>query len=258
MYDPGYEGRVFEAPTYGLREKMGMTPREVRHIRSRYAGEVTMVDTWFGYLCDKLRRLEIMDETVVIFNSDHGTNFDGPGEFGLVEKIPWVGADGMIMSGGHPAKEPLQYFPLPVGTARIPLMIRMPDATPHRVEGIVQPWDMTATLLDLFGIKKTPGIIGNSLLPMVRGETGAARPAAVLGNNTFAQAMDGRWMYTTWRGQREPALYDLEEDPGCEVDLAPKEADVAGRLHGALEDFMKQQDVDADVIGGFRRVNTRP
>jgi hypothetical protein len=42
-YDPGYEGRVFEAPTYGVRKQMRITDRELQHIRARYAAEVTMV-----------------------------------------------------------------------------------------------------------------------------------------------------------------------------------------------------------------------
>jgi arylsulfatase A-like enzyme len=37
LYDPGYEGRVFEAPTYGLRRKMGITDREMQHLRARYS-----------------------------------------------------------------------------------------------------------------------------------------------------------------------------------------------------------------------------
>jgi hypothetical protein len=86
LYDPGYKGRVFESPTYGLRKKMGITDRELKHIRARYAAEVTMVDTWFGRLIGKLEALGILDETIVIFTSDHGTQFDGPG--GLAERKP--------------------------------------------------------------------------------------------------------------------------------------------------------------------------
>jgi hypothetical protein len=80
MYDPGYEGRVFDAPTYGLRKKIGITDRELRQIRARYAGEVSMVDTWFGNLLATLERLQILDETFVIFTSDHGIMLDEPGD----------------------------------------------------------------------------------------------------------------------------------------------------------------------------------
>ncbi|HID22587.1 MAG TPA: hypothetical protein EYP14_09315, partial [Planctomycetaceae bacterium] len=49
-YDPGYKGRIIEAPPGGFRRKMGITNRELKQMRARYAGEVTMVDAWFGQM----------------------------------------------------------------------------------------------------------------------------------------------------------------------------------------------------------------
>ena len=63
-----------------------------------------------------------------------------------------------------------------MNVARIPLMIRMPGMKAgSRIKGIVQPWDLTATILDAFGVSKPPELIGNSLLPMINSETEQGR-----------------------------------------------------------------------------------
>jgi len=252
MYDPGYTGRVFEAPTYGLRRMMGITDREIQHIRARYAGEVTMVDTWLGQLLGAIERLGIAEETLVVFTSDHGTMLDTPGDNGLICKPNTVGADGMVMSAGRPLKKPIRYFPIFENVARIPLMVRLPGMKKgKRIKAIVQPWDLTVTILDAFGIPKPSELIGESLLPLIRGERRRIRDAAICGTNVLAQAMTGRWIYTVWRGQREPSLIDLDADSLAETNVFDDHPDVAKRLHGTIVRFMSQQNISEEFIASF-------
>src|SRR3712207_6946823 len=49
-----------------------------------YCGEVTMVDFWIGRLLAKLDALNLRDNTVVLFTSDHGFYFGEHGYFGRV------------------------------------------------------------------------------------------------------------------------------------------------------------------------------
>jgi len=254
MYDPDYQGRVFEAPTYGLRKMMGITDREIQHIRARYAGEVTMVDTWLGHLMGTIDRLGIAEETLVVFTSDHGTMFDTPGDNGLLCKPNTVGADGMLMSAGRPMKEPVRYFPIFQNVARIPLMVRLPGMSEgKRIEGIVQPWDMTTTILDAFGIQKPSELIGDSLLPLIRGERPSNRDVAICGTNMLAQAMTGRWIYTVWRGQRGPSLIDLDADPLAETNVINDYPDVAKSLHEKVIQFMNRQNIGEDFIASLSK-----
>ena len=46
-------------------------------IKANYAGLVTLVDTWFGQLINinTIDRLGLKENTLVVFLSDHGTNF---------------------------------------------------------------------------------------------------------------------------------------------------------------------------------------
>ena len=252
MYDPGYEGRVFDAPSYGVRNMMGITDRELQHIRARYAGEVTMVDTWFGRLIDKLSNLGILDETVVILAADHGTCFDGPGDQGMLHKIPNYGADGMIVSGGNPPKPPIKDIPLSENVTRIPLIIRMPGTeSQRRMGGIVQPWDVTATILEVFGIPPAEGAIGTSLLPILKDASAAKathRPAAVVGTNHLAQSANGEWSFSMWQGEREPALFNLREDAGKERNAAAQHPEVAERMRKIIIEFMRGQNISEEFI----------
>ena len=253
MYDPGYDGRLFEAPTYGLRRRMGITDAELKQIRARYAGEATMVDTWVGRLLETVERLGIWDETMIVFTSDHGTLFDGPGDNGLLCKANTLGADGMCMSAGRPMVQPHQYFPIYCNVARVPLLIRPPRLKrATRIKAIVQPWDMTPTILAAFGMRKPKELIGESLLPLIRGRKEKIRDVAVCGTNMLAQAMTGRWVYTVWRGQRPPSLLDLRADPEASRNVIEAHPAVVKRLHAEIVKFMQRQDISDDWTAQFR------
>lgn len=176
---------------------------------------------------------------------------DYPGDNGLIQKAWMVGEDGLLMAGGKPC-DPRRYFPFLPGVYRIPLLVHMPgQKKERRVFQIVQPWDMTATMLDAFGLESSPEALGTSLLPLVRGRSRKGREVAVFGSDTVAQATDGRWLYATWRGLRRPALFDLKADTAIRKNVLRGNAPVATRLHGEIVQFMKRQDLDDAVIESF-------
>jgi arylsulfatase A-like enzyme len=252
LYDPGYKGRVFDAPTYGIRKKMGITDRELRHIRARYAGEVTMVDTWIGELMRTLERLGILDETMIIHTADHGTMLDGPGDNGRLQKPTTLGADHMIMSAGRPLKQPAQEFPIAENVARIPLIIRPPGMKRMmRIRSIVQPWDISATILDAFGMPKPSEFIGDSVLPLIAGKKTKTRTAAVVGTNNLAQAMTPRWRYSMWRDGPGAMLTDLRGDKSASRNVLKANPNVAKRLYREIVRFMHTMDITEDYIEGY-------
>ena len=252
LYDPGYEGRVFDAPSYGLRASLGMTDAELNHTRARYAGEVTMVDACVGRLLATLERLGISDEVMIIFTSDHGTYFDYPGDNGLIQKAWAVDENGMLMRAGKRTQFQ-RYFPLLPGVYRIPLMIHTPgQSESRRLHQITQPWDLTATVLDAYGLPAPEGCLGSSLLPLSRGEEIMTRDVAIVGKEEdVAQAVSHRWLYATWRGRREPALFDLQRDPDIVENVIAEEPGIADWLQGKIVDFMRKQDLDDAVIESF-------
>jgi len=60
-----------------------LTDAELRRVQAHYAGEVTMVDHWFGRMLDKLDVLGLGDRTTVIVTSDQETN---PGSHGAITR----------------------------------------------------------------------------------------------------------------------------------------------------------------------------
>lgn len=245
IYDPHPRGRRFDAPTYGIVKKLGIKPREMLNIRARYAGEVTMVDAALGRLIEALHRLDIWHDTLLIFTSDHGAYFDYPGDNGMVCKAHMLGDDGMIMSAGRPPKQPTHYYPHWTGVSRIPLILHAPGQRKARhVRAITQPWDIAPTVLEAFGVEKPPELWGESLLSLASGKRKKIRSAAVLGNPAHAQVMTSKWLYATWRGQREPALYDLQADPEQKRNIAGKSPEVITRLRKHLAKYLERQGME--------------
>ena len=161
-YDPGYKGEEVIYPVYGNCNYL--TEAELKHIRALYAAEVTLVDRWVGMLLQKIEDLGLFDNTAVIFTSDHGFYL---GEHGLVGKA--------IIS-----ENLFEYVPLYEEVARIPLLIWLPGLKKSfRCSSFVQPPDLTATILDIAGVKKSKRIQGKSLLPVIEGKESILRDIAV-------------------------------------------------------------------------------
>ena len=100
-------------------------------VRANYAGLVTMVDHWCGRLLDAIDRLGIADRTMVLFFSDHGTNFaDNP--------------EGIV---GKPAG---WMYP---GTMDIPLLLRLPDGrgAGSECDRLASTADIPATVAEAAG-----------------------------------------------------------------------------------------------------------
>ena len=155
LYDPHYRGKVYEAPLYGIRKKMGITDRQLKHVRARYAGECSMVDTCVGQLLAAVDRLAIDEDTAVIFTSDHGIYLDYPGDGGLICKPHAVGPDCIWWFRGLGREtETTQFFPMRPSLANTPLFVRLPGQKKgRRVKGSAQGIDMVPMVMDLFGRK---------------------------------------------------------------------------------------------------------
>jgi len=239
-YDPGYRGRVLECPPYGFYRKLGITLREVVHLRARYCGECTMVDTAVGRLLATLEKLSLLDDVAIFFTSDHGIYAGYRGDAGCVGK-PWVVNDnrGWLIGGDARLTSPT-WLPLRTGTMRIPLIVKLPgQRRPRRVRQLAQPWDLAPTILRMFGLKPPPDYQGRSLLPALAGRAAPSRHVAFNGclhrQTQLRQAMTPRWIYSVWpAGEQRPFLIDLKDDPAQTKNVARRHPAVCRRLHAAL------------------------
>ncbi len=237
MYEEGYEGEEITYPIYGPCRYL--TDPELEHVRALYAGEVSMVDTWVGKLLKKVEALGLLDNTAIIFTTDHGFYF---GEHGLIGKITLIHDE----------------------VNHIPLMIRMPGLKPGRRWHMVQPPDLMPTILDLAGAEHPDTIHGRSLVSVLNGEADPVRDIAVSSWSIIHQPAGGEpvnlnpytWSQLAWKlkpstivadewvlivgaGDVEPELYHTPHDPGQEKNVFAENKAVAKDLHAKYISFLE-------------------
>ncbi|BAM03128.1 sulfatase-like hydrolase/transferase [Phycisphaera mikurensis] len=175
-----------------------------------YFGMVKRLDEALGRVCDALQSHGQLDNTVILFTSDHGCHFET--------------RNAQDKRSGHEA------------SIRVPTVLAGgPFKGGGRVDPLVSLVDLPATLLDAAGIDVPDTFEGRSLLPLVRKEPDAV---ASWPEEVYVQVSEAcwgrtvrtrRWKYITrdpdrpdWHragytgGQdrlREVELYDLLHDP---------------------------------------------
>jgi len=236
-YDPEYEGGLMPICPYPRQEGFAITEREGRVVRALYAGECTMVDKWVGVFVDYLRDSGLLDDTLVVFTSDHGEPLgEGIWGHGLWRKFaPW------------PYDE----------LAHVPLLIRHPQGhgVGRRFSSFFQSCDLTATVLDAFGIEPTGKMHSRSVLPVLRGEKETIRDFAVAchsqksGIGASRSIRTDEWTFMYWpRGKPDAPpsqnvaegvteLYRRSEDLAEQTNVVERFPSIAGELELRLRKF---------------------
>ncbi|MGX5804522.1 choline-sulfatase [Bradyrhizobium sp. Arg314] len=218
--------RLYRASDY---QSFEITPEQVRRSRRGYFANISYVDDKLGELLDVLGRTRMLDDTVILFCSDHG---DMLGERGLWFKMSFF-----------------------EGSVRVPLMIAGKGVTAGLIEAPVSNLDVTPTLCDLAGIDIAaiaPWTDGQSLLPLLGGK---ARTAPVLieyaAEGSYAPLVairDGRYKFVHCELD-PPQLFDLEADPLERDNLAddPANAALVARFTGKVRARWDMAAFDAAV-----------
>ena len=159
----------------------------------QYYAMVSLIDQKVGELLAGLEDRGQLDNTLVIYASDHGEML---GDHGLMSKLSFYRS-----------------------SVRVPLIIRPPEGMDPIVhDGPVQAFDIAATVLDAADtqLDNTPA---RSLLPLLGGETSHRDWAAsmirmVPSALTWVGVTDGTWRATFDNDSGELVeLFDLESDP---------------------------------------------
>lgn len=206
MYDPDYKGKVIMYPDY--REIDYLTAKELKHCHALYCGEMTLVDRWVGCLLNKIEDVGLMDDTCIIFTTDHGFYHGEHGKIGkhTLTKNPWA---------------------LYEEVCHIPLILYLPGAKGQRCGILSQPPDILPTILDLCNIQKPNTIQGKSLIAALHGEDNSLRDVAIctaalrfdriqsgeiITVKTKITLTDGKWSLI-FGGKERRELYNLRQDP---------------------------------------------
>ncbi len=202
----------------------------VRRGRAGYYGLITYLDEKIGRFLSVLEETDQIDNTVVIYTSDHG---EMNGEHGMWRKSNFYEA-----------------------SARVPLQVVWPGHLPgnRRITEVVSLVDLVATLVDIAGASSGVPLDGDSLLPLMLGKASDWKDTAF--SEYFAHGVD-RPMAMLRRGRYKlnyslgdpPELYDLAEDPNEFHDLArdPKFESLVEQMQSELLSDWDPVELDQQV-----------
>ena len=178
------------------RRALQFDPRDRERLRALYDGELSYHDKWFGHFLDRLRQLGVLNDTIIVYTSDHGEEFFEHGSVGH----------------GHTLYEELVH---------VPLAIRFPGAIRGgaRVSEPVELVDVVPTLLELTGREPLPEAEGRSLAPYFRGDVGEGPPVAFTEFLEDRRALVSNGWKLVFKGGGS-TLFDLQNDPGETRDVS--------------------------------------
>ncbi|MEO0247954.1 MAG: sulfatase [candidate division WOR-3 bacterium] len=264
MYWPGYNGEMFR-PLYGyLKDKPDITPEYVEKAKKCYLGEMSMVDTWIGHLLNHAEKMGLMENTAVIFTTDHGYYFNEHG--GLYGKMVFAHGQGLDDKRGEGA---WARSPLYNEVTRIPLIIYVPGIKPGVYSGLTAAVDIMPTILELMGCPIPDRVQGRSLVPALY-DLSLPGWEYVVSSQPFINAGDadllvdhirrksvvnsmstitcGEWslLYDPSPGGSE--LYNLKDDPAELQNVIAQNMDVARELHRRFVDFLRKNNVSERLM----------
>ncbi|MFE5323265.1 sulfatase [Paenibacillus sp. NPDC056579] len=179
-----------------------MSDSDHRYLTAAYYAMVELIDDQVGRMLEALERTGQLDNTIVVFMSDHGE---------------LLGDHGVYLKGAH-FYEPSVHVPLIVSW---PAVIKQPD----RPSTFVELVDLAPTFLEAAGIERHPGMQGKSLMKLWSGETADHRSdvycEAYESSNRKPYGMEYAMMVrdrthklVVYHTRQDGELYDLETDPG--------------------------------------------
>ena len=206
-----------------------LSKQEIQNSRQGYFGSVSFVDEQVGRILSALEQRKILDDTFIVFFSDHG---DMLGDQNL-----WRKAYAYEQS------------------SHIPLLMR-PAAgmelgiAGQTIDNPVEIRDLLPTFLDAAGAEIPESIEGKSLLHLVRTKGEGWRPYIDLEHNVCYDASnhwnaltDGKWKYIFHARDGEEQLFHLERDRDELSDLAqqPEHAKGLSLWRARMVDHLRER-----------------
>lgn len=222
-----------------IRQFFGITKQfdeeVVRRLNAAYYGACTHLDQQIGRVLQVLEEQNLVDNTRVIYTSDHGESRGARGVFGK--------------------------FTMYEESVGVPFIMAGPDVPRENVvETPISLIDTFPTVLDAVGAQATPAdadLPGESLWEI------ALQPNhrrlvfseyhAVASQTASYMLSDGEYKYVHYVDQ-PPQLFDLKDDPRELVDLAnsTQHRDVRQRFEGELRGMLDPAAVDAQAKAAQR------
>ncbi len=205
---PGHEGKY--------------SPRQ--HLRAA----LLALDDQIGRILDKLREMDIAEETLIVFSSDNGGD---PGA--QARPLPYRGGK------GGTNRSNLQWE----GNYRMPTIVSHPGTLPagKTFTGMSSTIDFYATAAALAGTALPEHCEGVNLMPLLLGER-EPDPDRILFWNTHGSQITRwkQWRIVKFRDEASWRLYDIEADPGETTDLATKHPEVVESMASRYQAWLDE------------------
>ena len=174
-----------------------------------------------GHFLDTIQKKGVLDDTIIVFTSDHGCMLGEQGEM-------------------HKGNDRLRNQ-----CTRVPLLIRHPkgEAAGKKVHGFVQHQDIMPTVLKMMDLDVPGRVLGRDIWPQTAGE-GKPPEFVVSGFGNHACIRTEKWSYVQpWKVLKDEKdgrfdLYDLENDPMELTSVLEENRDVGRKLAEKLESYI--------------------
>ena len=195
------------------------TPEQTRRQRAHYFANVTMIDAQIGNLLAALERRGVLDDTVVIFTSDHGD---------------------CLNDHGHSQK-----WTMYEQSVRVPAVVwgKPAGGEAKTVDELVSWMDFGPTILQMAGLTPPDWMQARSLVPLLAGKGEGrdrvfaehARDMILKGTACMTMVRDRRWKLVHFVDSPEGQLFDLDADPREVRNLWDDPAQVAKKAEMVAE-----------------------
>jgi arylsulfatase len=195
------------------------TPEQMRRQREYYFANVSMIDTQVGKLIEALEQRGVLEDTVIIFTSDHGD---------------------CLNDHGHSQKWTM-YEP----SVRVPAIVWSPGRiqSGKAVDDLVSHFDFGPTILELAGLNPPQWMEARSLLGYLQDAQTDPREF-VFSEHAGDRILSGTEFMTMIRDERFKLVHFVESDEGQLFDLHADPTEINDLWNCAEHEVTKRRLID--------------
>ena len=221
-----------------LTGKIKLTKTDFEIMNDLYDSEIAVADYCVEQIIETLKKIDALDNTLVIITSDHGENL---GEHGMIDHL----------------------FSMYDTTIHIPLIIRYPDRFPSAVrnDDLISQVDIAPTILDVCNIQNRSNLLLPDRMSLAAKDREIRkyvfaendRPVSgiklvrrmdpdfdVSGIDCRMRMLRTRRDKMIWSIGVNKELYNMDSDPHELINIADNNPDRSNRLHQILKVWMQE------------------
>lgn len=195
-----------------------------RQLRIGHYASLSFVDEQIGRVIDELKSNDLLENTIIVFTSDHGSAlFDNE----------------MLHKGSS--------FP---SQSLVPMVVWAPShIEPGIRNGFTSHVDFYPTFMELAGGEIHPKAAGKSFVKVLRSKSKKVNDFTVIESGLVTSLMTDDWLIGFSHISKQIELYNLKQDPMCHFNIAERSEnrDVIKRLRKTLVDWRRDQSPGLDV-----------